>query len=119
MTITTTQKLGISIAVLGFMAGSATQLTDILAPFGSVAPVIVKEIVSLSGFASGILGIILSFLTGQSGTIKAVVEMAKDPASPVQGILTTATPEGKALAASIPGPIVAAGSVSAVELVKP
>lgn len=119
MSLTTAQKVGISIAVLGFTAGSATQLTDILAPLGSAAPVVVKEIVSLSGFASGILGIVLSFLTGQSGQVKAVVEMAKDPNSPVQGVITSATDEGKALAASIPGPIVTAGTLAATDLSKP
>jgi hypothetical protein len=119
MTITTTQKLGISIATLGFMAGSATQLTDIFSPFGSAAPVIVKEIVSLSGFASGVLGIILSFLSGQQSQIKAVVDMAKASNSPVQGVITSATSEGKMLAASIAGPIVTAGSAAATELSKP
>lgn len=119
MSLTTTQKLGVSIGVLGLVAGSATQLTDIFAPFGSVAPVIVKEIVSLASFASGILGVILSFLTGQSSQIKSVVEMAKDPNSPVQGIITSATPEGKTLAASISGPIVTAGTAAATDLAKP
>ena len=75
MSLTTTQKLGISIAVLGLVAGSATQLTDIFSPLGSIAPMIVKEIVSLSGFISGILGIVLSFITGQANTVKAVQAM--------------------------------------------
>lgn len=119
MSLTTAQKLGVSIGILGLVAGSATQLTDIFAPFGSVAPLIVKEIVSLASFASGILGVILSFLTGQTSQIKNVVEMAKDPNSPVQGIVTSATPEGKSLAANIVGPIVAAGTSQANELIKP
>ena len=119
MNLTLTQKLGISIAMLGFVAGSATQLTDIFAPLGSIAPLIVKEIVTIAGFVSGIFGIVLSFISGQASQIKAVVDMAKDPNSPVQGIVTSATPEGKALAASIIGPIVTAGTVQATELSKP
>lgn len=74
--MTSIQKIALSIAVLGFLAGAGTQLTDIFAPFGSIAPLIVKEIVSVSGFVSGILGVILSFATGQAGQIKAVNDMA-------------------------------------------
>lgn len=115
----TAQKLALTIGILGFLGGASTQLTDIFAPLGSAAPIIVKEIVSLSGFFSGVLGIVLTFTTGQGAQIKSVVAMADDPKSPVQGVVTTATPEGKALAASIQGPIVAAGSAQATELVKP
>ncbi len=113
------QKLALTIGILGFVATGGTQLTDIFAPFGSIAPLIVKEIVSLAGFATGVLGVVLAFITGQGSQIKSVVEMAKKQDSPVQGIITTATPEGKALAASIPGPIVTAGSAAATELSKP
>ena len=115
----TAQKLALTIGILGFLGGASTQLTDIFAPLGSVAPIIVKEIVSLAGFIAGILGIVLTFMTGQGSQIKSVVAMAQDPSSPVQGIITTATPEGKALAASISGPIVTAGSDKATELSKP
>lgn len=73
--MTVIQKIALSIAVLGFLAGATTQLTDILAPFGSMAPVIVKEIVSVSGVVSGILGVVLSFMTGQASQIKSVQEM--------------------------------------------
>ena len=115
----TAQKLALTIGILGFVATGGTQLTDIFAPFGSVAPLIVKEIVSTASFASGVMGVVLAFITGQSSQVKAVVEMAKAADSPVQGIITSATAEGRALAASIPGPIVAAGSVAATELSKP
>ena len=113
------QKLALTIGILGFVATGGTQLTDIFAPLGSMAPAVVKEIVSLAGFVSGVLGIVLTFITGQGQQIKAVVEMAKDQNSPVQGIITSATPEGKALAASIIGPIVTAGTAAATDLSKP
>ena len=75
MNFTTAQKLALTIGILGFVGGASTQLTDILAPFGSVAPTIVKEIVSLAGFISGIFGIMLTFITGQAGQVKAVQAM--------------------------------------------
>lgn len=115
----TAQILSLAIAILGFVAGASTQLTDVLAPFGSMAPLIVKEIVSLAGLVSGVLGIVVMATTGRSAQIQAVVQMAKTPDDPVQGIITSATPEGKALAASIPGPIVTAGSDAATTLSKP
>lgn len=73
--MTTVQKIALSISALGFISGSATQLTDIFSPFGSHAPIIVKEIVSLAGFASGILGVFLSFMTGQASQVKTVSDM--------------------------------------------
>ena len=118
MNLTTTQKIGLAIGILGFLASAGTQLTDIFAPFGSLAPLITKEIISVSTLVSGVLGIVLTFLTGQQSQIKSVVQMAKDPNSPIQAIITTASPDGKALAASIPGPIVAAGTDKATELSK-
>src|SRR5579872_5559694 len=75
MNLTTVQKIGLAIAVLGFLATAGTQLTDIFAPLGSLAPVIVKEIVSISGLVSGVLGIVLAFLTGQVNAVKAVQAM--------------------------------------------
>lgn len=75
MNLTIVQKIALSIAGLGFLAASGTQLTDIFAPFGSTAPLIVKEIVSVSTFVSGGLGVILTFITGQSSQITAVRAM--------------------------------------------
>ena len=71
----TTQKLALTIAILGVVGTASTQLTDILSPFGSLAPSIVKEIVSLATFVSGILGTVLTFTTGQGQIIKQVQDM--------------------------------------------
>ena len=71
----TPQKLALTIGILGFVATGGTQLTDIFAPFGSMAPLIVKEIVSIAGFVSGVLGIVLTFTTGQGSQVKAVQDM--------------------------------------------
>lgn len=73
--MTLAQKLALTIGILGFVATGGTQLTDIFSPLGSMAPLIVKEIVSLAGFVSGVLGIVLTFSTGQSSQIRAVQEM--------------------------------------------
>ena len=73
--LNTAQKLALTIGILGFVAAGGTQLTDIFSPLGSVAPLIVKEIVSLAGFASGIMGIVLSFTTGQGSQLAAVQQM--------------------------------------------
>ena len=73
--MTQVQKISLSIAMLGFLAGAGTQLTDIFAPLGSIAPVIVKEIVTVSGFVSGGLGIFLSFIGGQANQVQAVQAM--------------------------------------------
>lgn len=100
--MTTIQKIALSIAVLSFAAGSATQLTDILAPFGSVAPAIVKEVVSLAGFVAGILGVILSFMTGQASQVAAVRDMpgvekivVNERASPVLATLAVDPAQAK------------------------
>ncbi len=71
----TAQKLSLTIGILSFLATGGTQLTDVFAPFGSLAPVIVKEIVSLAGLVSGVLGIVLTFTTGQAGQVQAIREM--------------------------------------------
>lgn len=75
MNLTLIQKIGLAIALLGFLATAGTQLTDILSPLGSIAPVIVKEIVSISGLISGGLGVVLAFITGQASAVKAVQAM--------------------------------------------
>ena len=69
------QKIALTIGILGFVATGGTQLTDIFSPLGSLAPLIVKEIVSLAGFVSGILGIVLTFMTVQASQLKAVQDM--------------------------------------------
>jgi hypothetical protein len=75
MNLTIVQKIALIIGVLGFTATAGTQLTDIFAPFGSYAPLIVKEIVSVAGFASGVLGIVLAFITGQANAVRVVKAM--------------------------------------------
>lgn len=110
--LTLSQKFQIALCVLGVLVASTGQLTDL---FG---PQVTKYIVSFAGISVAMLSGVGTILTGQQSQIQAVVNMAKDEASPVQGVVTTNTPEGKALAQSIPGPIVCAGSNAATEIAK-
>lgn len=110
--LTTAQIFSISLVVLGVLVASTGQLTDL---FG---PQVTKYVVSAAGMLMSILSGISAIVTGQTQQIKDVVAMAKDPTSPIQGVITTATPEGKALASSIPGPINTAGGAGAIELAK-
>ena len=111
MNLTLAQKLGLTIGILGILATATTQLTDILAPFGSYAPIIVKEIVSVAGLATSILGFVLTFVTGQGSQVANVQAMpgvkqivVNENASPVLATMAVdpanpkiaAAPEAKA-----------------------
>lgn len=55
----------------------------------------------------------------QAAIIHEAVKIAADPASPVQAIVTTNTPEGRALANSIPeNTIVSAGTIEATQIAR-
>lgn len=54
----------------------------------------------------------------QHAIVQSAVTLAADPKSPLQGVITADTPEGKELAASIPGPIESAGSAAATAIAK-
>jgi hypothetical protein len=69
----------------------------------------------VGGILVSTLPLILSmFAHTQNNAVAVVAEIAKDPASPVMGVITTSTPAGHALADSIPGPtVVPAGTPAA------
>lgn len=116
------QKLALVATVCGILAVASQQMTDIITPWVSsviVATAIVKSITSLFGLISAVCTGLLTKFTSTDSVVRDVVQQAKAPDSPIQAIITTANPEGKALAASIPGPIVAAGSAAATDLAKP
>lgn len=58
------------------------------------------------------------FAHTDSAKVASVVALAQDPQSAVKGIITENSPAGRDLAASTPGPIVVAGTQSAVEIAK-
>lgn len=73
--MTSLQKLGLMMALLGAIAGAGTQLNDILSPLGASAPIIVKIVVSAASFGSMLLGVIFTFMTGQTSQVQAVRSM--------------------------------------------
>jgi hypothetical protein len=111
--LTRSQKFQIALCLLGVLIAGTSQLDAL---FGQA---ITTRIVAAAGLLIAAVSGVGAIVTGPGQQIQAVVDMAKNQASPVQGIITAATPEGKALAASIPGPIVTAGSSAATELSKP
>jgi hypothetical protein len=110
--LTLSQKFQIALCVLGILMTASAQL-DVL-----VGPAWTKIISSFAGLAVSMLSGIGAIVTGQGQQVAAVVELAKDPTSAVQGVVTTDTDEGRALAKSIPGPIYTAGSDKATEVAK-
>jgi hypothetical protein len=69
MNLTRNQILAITLAVLGVLAGSATQLTDL---FGAN---VAKTAVTASSLVQTILASILAVFTGQSSQVKDVLAM--------------------------------------------
>lgn len=69
LNLTRNQILAITLAVLGVLAGSATQLTDL---FGAN---VAKTAVTASSLVQTILASILAALTGQSSQVKDVLAM--------------------------------------------
>ena len=71
-----------------------------------------------AAIAAAIVGVWSQLTKTPEAKVAAVVELANDPKSPVQGVITTDTNEGRKLAASIVGPVVAAGTNEAKEISK-
>lgn len=78
---------------------TANQVTDIL-----------NSPVFMSLAVSAVTGIIGLFVHTQANAVKIVDEIAKDPTSPVVGVVTANTPAGKALADAMPGHTTAAAN---------
>jgi len=69
MNLTRNQIIAITLAILGVLAGSATQLTDL---FG---PNVAKTAVTASSLVQTILASILAVMTGQTAQVKDVLAM--------------------------------------------
>lgn len=108
------QIILILMAVLGVITISSAQLVPIIGPNET------NLVVSLAGLGNTILAAIMTNLSSQSNQIADVKSIASDPGNmksqsakialvtatdslpEVMGVPTTNTPEGKALAASVP-----------------
>lgn len=96
--------------IAGYFAGKGW------ADAGTVTGILTSETFA-SLAASAIFGIWGMFVHTEKNATAVVVEIAKDPASPVKTVITTDTPAGHELAESIPGPqIAAAGTREAVAM---
>ncbi len=69
MNLTRNQIIAITLAILGVLAGSATQLTDL---FGAN---VAKTAVTASSLVQTILASILAVMTGQTSQVKDVLAM--------------------------------------------
>lgn len=83
-------------------AGSLLTLTGVMS--ASEVGTWTAAIMAVVGPAMVLGGLIYGAWTNsQKGLVQAVDHLAKDPSSPVAGVIVTPTKEGKELAASIPG----------------
>lgn len=99
-------------AIAGFLAGKGWVSAD------TIMQVLNSE-VFLSFAASIAVGVWGLFVHRQSNAVAVVSEIAKDPASPVKGVIVSNSVEGRDLAQSIDGPVVPAGTSAAADLAKP
>lgn len=104
-----------TLTVVGMSQGDATAI-------GAAVHQIGDGVASIVAGVSTLIPIAAAAYAAWTGTHKqqvaAVVAIAAEPNSPVKGVVTEATPAGRELAASIPGPLVAAaGTVEAAKLV--
>ena len=107
------------LASLGMI--TATQQQDLLAAWDSIfagSKQVIAGLITIGGILGPIvMGWWASHRASPKEQIKAVAAMVDDPkALPVKGVITEATPAGKALANSIDGPVVAAGTIQAAKI---
>lgn len=69
MNLTPLQIIGIILAINGALMGATAQLTDL---FGAV---VAKDIVSIASLGSGILGGVITALSGQAAQVRNVLAM--------------------------------------------
>jgi len=83
---------------------------------GYVDPALQTEIAAL--LATVAVGYWSQLTKTDEAKVKAVSDLALDPASPVKGVITENSPAGIAMAAKIDGPVVKAGSAAATSIAK-
>lgn len=104
-----------AMATAMWMASHQVDLYAIVDQFNAVVKSLMTLLTTVSVFAGGAWQVWKS-TTG--GLVSDVNEIAKQPDSPVKAVITENNPEGRALAASIPGPVLPAGSDAAERIVK-
>lgn len=76
MNLTVIQKIAISMATLGVLATSGSQLTEILGTG------IAKSVVSVAGLTNSVLAAIVAVLSGQGAILKQVAAIQGDDGKP-------------------------------------
>lgn len=110
--------------VLGLLRQILPIIGTLLVSLGLMKPETVgnftSTILTIAGPVMIVISAIWSLIDKTKTSMVAKVDaMAKDPTSPVVGIITTNTPEGKDLANSMPGSTtVVAGTIAAAEVAK-
>jgi hypothetical protein len=113
-----------SVAIIGTLAtmhlisaDDAGKITDAFSQIGSGLASVATGVTTLVGIGSAFYA---ALTASKSHQVAAVGELAKVPGSGVAGVITTPTPEGRALAESIPAStVVAAGTSDAVKIAAP
>lgn len=113
-----------SVAIVGTLAtmhllsaDDAGKITDAFSQIGSGLASVATGVTTLVGIGSAFYA---ALTASRSHQIAAVGALAQVPGSGVAGVITTPTPEGRALAQSIPGPtVVSAGTSDAAKLAAP
>ncbi len=94
--------IGLAIFVSSGISGGMIHLTNAIPADWIPAVTAWSSIISIigSGYLTAALGL---HNASPEAKVKAVDALAKDPTSPIVGVVTANTPEGKAIANSIPG----------------
>lgn len=105
-----------SVATAMWLSTKSVDLYAIMDQVNVVVADVMKLVASITAIVSGAVAVWRSTDKGMAVDVK---ERAKDPTSALKGVITKDTVEGHDLAASIPGPVVVAGSVQAEVLAEP
>ena len=107
-------QLRILLPALGMLAVASGFMSQTLADLW------VSKLLIISGPLMIVVGSVWSAIDKTRASLVAKVDaMAKDPTSPVAGVIMTNTPDGRALAAGLPGnTTVVAGSPDAANIVR-
>lgn len=99
-----------SIATVMWMSSHSVDLYATVDQMNTVVADLTKLLATISLFVGGAIQI---WKATAKGLAADVTEIAKTPGTPLKGLITEDSPDGRAFAASIPGPVVSAGSIAA------
>lgn len=104
-----------ALATAMWLSSHSVDLYGIVDQINAVVADITKLVATVSVFAGGAWQV---WKSTQKGLVADVTEIAKQPDSPVKAVITENTPAGLALANSIPGPVIPAGTAQAEMVAK-